>query len=491
MNDTPSPAEAGFLQDIFAHPEDDTPRLIYADWLDDNHQPIRAEFIRLQCRLARLDPGDPDHDLLQLQERALLKEHRAAWMAHLPVWARKAGTFQRGFVNHLNVRATDYLRSGKKFRKLVYFDSLWLNPLKRAEELLDSGLLAGIRHLTVSGDDADRTLLVRSEQLASLESLEFFCYPIGEEVCQALVSNRCLTRLKRLVISAELGPDQAQILSQAPLLNQLQEFNVNNTGLKFEAMRFLAQSRHWQQLSRLVLAHCWLGPEAVRELLCSRMVQDVTALDLNRASLGEAVRDLARTQKLKNLRYLNLSGNGIDDSGLEALAHATGLTRLTSLDLYFNAFTAQGIKLFAQGPLLSQLHRLGLGWNGLGPDAVKALVASPACGQLRGLSLCDFQLGPEDAAVLAASPYLSRLTSLCLRSNRIGPGGARAIAASTNFPALRHLDVSYNHFGHEGASALAESPLAQQLQGLDLGHNDLRMVFCQQLRAKLGLRVFT
>jgi uncharacterized protein (TIGR02996 family) len=47
--------DAGFLQDIVAHPEDDTPRLIYADWLEDHGDPDRAAFIRVQCALARLD----------------------------------------------------------------------------------------------------------------------------------------------------------------------------------------------------------------------------------------------------------------------------------------------------------------------------------------------------------------------------------------------------------------------------------------------------
>ncbi len=79
-------SDAGFLQDIFAHPEDDTPRLIYADWLDDNHQPARAEFIRVQCRLAKLDPEDPDYALLSLQEQELLKDHGSVWMGHLPIW---------------------------------------------------------------------------------------------------------------------------------------------------------------------------------------------------------------------------------------------------------------------------------------------------------------------------------------------------------------------------------------------------------------------
>lgn len=49
---------AAFLADIIAAPDDDTPRLIYADWLEDpDHnpgplQPEWAEFIRVQCWLA-------------------------------------------------------------------------------------------------------------------------------------------------------------------------------------------------------------------------------------------------------------------------------------------------------------------------------------------------------------------------------------------------------------------------------------------------------
>lgn len=45
-----------FLADIIANPEDDTPRLIYADWLEEHGgQPERerAEFIRVQCQLAK------------------------------------------------------------------------------------------------------------------------------------------------------------------------------------------------------------------------------------------------------------------------------------------------------------------------------------------------------------------------------------------------------------------------------------------------------
>ena len=47
-----------FLQAIVEAPDDDTPRLIYADWLEERGDP-RGEFIRLQCRLDRLlQPND-------------------------------------------------------------------------------------------------------------------------------------------------------------------------------------------------------------------------------------------------------------------------------------------------------------------------------------------------------------------------------------------------------------------------------------------------
>ena len=53
MANATSPQHPGLLQAILDEPEDDAPRLIYADWLEDNGEADRAEFIRLQIELAR------------------------------------------------------------------------------------------------------------------------------------------------------------------------------------------------------------------------------------------------------------------------------------------------------------------------------------------------------------------------------------------------------------------------------------------------------
>lgn len=50
---TLSTDELGFLNSIRDEPEDDTVRLVYADWLDEHDEPDRAELIRVQCELGK------------------------------------------------------------------------------------------------------------------------------------------------------------------------------------------------------------------------------------------------------------------------------------------------------------------------------------------------------------------------------------------------------------------------------------------------------
>ncbi|WP_088257246.1 TIGR02996 domain-containing protein [Fimbriiglobus ruber] len=54
--------EESLLAAIWEHPHDDLPRLVYADWLEEAGEPVRvarAEFIRVQCELAKMPADDP------------------------------------------------------------------------------------------------------------------------------------------------------------------------------------------------------------------------------------------------------------------------------------------------------------------------------------------------------------------------------------------------------------------------------------------------
>jgi uncharacterized protein (TIGR02996 family) len=67
--------ERALLHAVCAEPGDDVPRLAYADYLDENGQADRAEFIRVQVELARLPGHDPRRLGLGLREAALLRQH--------------------------------------------------------------------------------------------------------------------------------------------------------------------------------------------------------------------------------------------------------------------------------------------------------------------------------------------------------------------------------------------------------------------------------
>jgi uncharacterized protein (TIGR02996 family) len=61
---------------IIADPDDDTPRLVYADWLQENGDEARAEFIRLQC---------PPRGGYDGREWDLWAQFGRRWVAELPV----------------------------------------------------------------------------------------------------------------------------------------------------------------------------------------------------------------------------------------------------------------------------------------------------------------------------------------------------------------------------------------------------------------------
>src|SRR5688500_9603749 len=71
--------EQAFLQAVIEKPDNDTPRLIFADWLEDYgdaEQSAWAAYIRVQCELAKLQltQDDPRRLALEKQEGKLFKQ---------------------------------------------------------------------------------------------------------------------------------------------------------------------------------------------------------------------------------------------------------------------------------------------------------------------------------------------------------------------------------------------------------------------------------
>src|SRR5436190_668469 len=99
--------EAALSKAILDDPEDDLPRLAYADWLEERGggggggaDGPRAELIRAQCAAARLPQGDPERNALERRAAELWGRHCEEWFG--PRVARLGpGWCERGFLSGL------------------------------------------------------------------------------------------------------------------------------------------------------------------------------------------------------------------------------------------------------------------------------------------------------------------------------------------------------------------------------------------------------
>lgn len=96
--DQPKASASAFeplLRAVFASPDDDTPRLVFADLLDESGQPDRAALIRIQCAAAKLQARSPDRKRLDGEVAKLTTALRETFGA---VPKQFELDFHRGFV---------------------------------------------------------------------------------------------------------------------------------------------------------------------------------------------------------------------------------------------------------------------------------------------------------------------------------------------------------------------------------------------------------
>lgn len=106
---------------VCENPADDTPRLVYADWLEENGRVERAEFIRLQCEAWNLCPAYPTVTAARERASQLSKQFGGAWHGELPHVTRVTWSdlFVRGFVDAAWVRGDPDSRSRRRGRQAV------------------------------------------------------------------------------------------------------------------------------------------------------------------------------------------------------------------------------------------------------------------------------------------------------------------------------------------------------------------------------------
>src|SRR5262245_42400445 len=108
--------EAALLKAVCAAPDDDLPRLVYADWCDEQGRHIRADFIRCQVELAKLTKDTQRRRKLAFRCRELI-DTAEDQLHDLPdTLPPEPWSFRRGFIESLEVEGMHLDTDAAAFR---------------------------------------------------------------------------------------------------------------------------------------------------------------------------------------------------------------------------------------------------------------------------------------------------------------------------------------------------------------------------------------
>jgi uncharacterized protein (TIGR02996 family) len=402
---------------ICAHPDEDTPRLAYADLIEEDGDSPRAHFIRKQIELARLAEYEPAY----ISARQLSPDVLNGWgMAHtLPRVPGGYGwhkfEFRRGFPWKAGVLSlAAFVGDGAGVFDAAPIQALDVDTRDRPDlsALADWPHLNRIRRLEFSlgrfGAEAV-SRLGDSENARRLAELAFEFDGITAEGLEALARSEAFPRLEVLELRSNVIPPallvdalaaarepgnlnrlslpsnritrhDAAHLFALPVLHGLEVLDLSDNPLNVEGVEALAESGALRGVRVLRLGKTLPGVPGGKALTETGSLTGVRSLDLSSNRLGPvAVKMVAESAAARGLRVLNLAHNPVGDAGAQALANSRALSGLLELDLGDAELTDAGAVALADSPHLGNLLRLNLATHSatgrkLGPTARAALV---------------------------------------------------------------------------------------------------------------------
>jgi uncharacterized protein (TIGR02996 family) len=374
MNDTLD----SLLIESRRHPDDDMPRLVLADWLEetgDEADLARAEFMRIQCQLPRTK-GRVRSDL-EWRERSLWWKYVETWLG--PIYVACTGfSFNRG------LPAVEL--DGERL-ELVDLDSLFGCPhwawVERAflsefsrqlmTRFLESPAVSRLRVLHVQGGQplsGAGDPLSECRQLELLEQLVLRSVGLTEEGTIQLASCPSLTSLTSLDLGANHVTGVAlEALGRASALTALTVLEAggcpvceDHTSPARAALRAFFHGPLAERLVRLGLAGTGMLSAEVELLTGSPMLANLEELDLSANHLDDRAIDvLAESERGTRLKRLVLCDNEIDEPGVVALTRSPHLANLEALDLAGNLVDAGMLQALVEAPHWWGLKQMRLG----------------------------------------------------------------------------------------------------------------------------------
>lgn len=336
---------------VLAAPDDDTPRLVFADWCDDAGDADRAAFIRAQVEAARAEPWSPVRRDADARAAPHLEAAGYEWRQAVGV-PYHAPEFVRGFVEGVELYADDVgdrlhnLRAANPIRRVrLLMESVadaWF-VTKSVTEVFAAPELAGITALDASHANLNGTLdyeaLAAAEPLAGLCELKLARRLVPPDWLNRFLAGPELPALAALDLAdiPNLGPALADGLGAAPH-RSLSKLNATGVSFRSRQLKRVLESPALAGVEELRLGWSYreAGPATMIDLGWVLPWNRLRLLDLAGQRLGpDGVREITDRREAAGLRWLGLARNHLGDSGARRLLESRHL-HLYHLDVTGN-----------------------------------------------------------------------------------------------------------------------------------------------------------
>jgi uncharacterized protein (TIGR02996 family) len=320
--------EDGLVEAILAAPDDPVPRMIYADWLEDQGESDQAMIMREYEKW--------DEDLVRRATPLIPSELRSAITevgfegGLLTVRVQMRGILAKAFQSS----GADWLRQHRIFR------------------------------LILAGTTRDWARVAAMPLLGQVRILAIGRNSLKENGLAGLLSSPHLGRLFGLDLTGNTlnGHGRLAPLLTASTLPNLCNLSLVHCQLSVSAIRELVQWQPARPLKVLNVSENYFGAEGVALLVQSPLCGELTQLHFNGCGIGDlGVKALLESPYLTEVTHLGLAGNGLSVQGLQILAQAEWFGQLRSLDLRQNFFFNLGqLEEFVRSIVLPMQTRLVL-----------------------------------------------------------------------------------------------------------------------------------
>ena len=477
--------ERGLWAAVLAAPDDDLPRLVYADWLEENGRGPLAAFIRAQIRLAHAPPGHSDYaDAVEAQSLAVAGVRAASSLPvpELPEGVRFAGhiraveedgygNYSRGFPGEVAIDGRRGPRPGGHLlgRILERTTVNWARfedlPPATVEALLEptAGRLRGLSVGIPAGSDWDQDAAERVFAAAAVTALNRLAVSrLNSPGVAALIAAR-FTRLTQFAVYEPLWQEW-QALSRAEWLGGLTHADLSaNGGLAGTMLPALGRGL----TSLAVRSDGSAGRDSELDLVAARL-PGLRQLTLQGLGMNTQVgRALARWP-LPPLAAVRVKGNYSSADGFAAFVEAPWLAGVT--ELVVTGDLRGQTPTLARSPAAASVRLLYLGLRPTGTDDLAGLTAG-AFPALTTLSIGGPAVGDPAEVTRFAETWAGRLHTLIIKGWQVSPAAAQRLAANPAFASLRRLKLRGCKLGDAAAAALVTGPHLQGVAELDFGMN--------------------